>query len=206
MKIFDWWEITNICIAGEWNAVAGFVSRREELEKLIEPHLSKKKTADVIRFRGETRYVNELESGSPIEQQVWSAIWGLQYIYRAELAIESGDAEAAARWAYGVGRSHTELQFATKLGVDAGFALSDIQRTRWNYQARGRITKIKAPDTLTLARALAKHAEKKNWLAATPAEIEKDGVEACGKTVSGWLKEAALSRADFVEKRQRGNR
>lgn len=206
MEVRNWWETTVICIAGESNGLAGFTKRRAQLEKLIEPHLSKKKTADAIRFRGKTCYLSALDSGSATEQQLWSAIWALQCIYRADIAIERGDVEAAARWAYGVGRSHIELEFASKLGTDPASALARIQRTARLNRAKGRTTKKSVPKRLILQTALARHAHKKNWLKSIATELARGNFNACPKTISGWLKEAGLERSDYFNARQRRKR
>lgn len=191
MKKINWWAFIDICIAGERNAVKGFAKRRKELEKLIEPYLSKKKTEDAIRFRGKTRYVSLLDSGKRVEMKVWSAIWGLQCIYRAEIAIKNRDVESAVRWAYGVGRSHSELQFASKLGVSLDEAMAAAQRTRRNSQAKGRATR-KDISRERLQELLDKHRDERDWRKQIRRDLRAEGVEVSGRTISNRLKEFGL--------------
>jgi hypothetical protein len=199
METVNRWDTTGACIAGESSAIAGLAKRRYELERLIEPYLSKKKTADTIRFRGETRYVKPFGADST-QQQVHSAIWGLQFVYRAESAIEAGDTQAASLWAYWVGRFHIELQFASKLNIDVGAALANIQRSRRINQAKGHSSKKDIPRE-KLKELLVKYRGEKAWRKLICRDLRAAGLSVSGRTISDRLKELGLKHAKQAPKR-----
>ena len=78
--------------------------QRTQLEAIVAPCVTTKKSPFVIAFKGARRY---LKPGTP-ENKVIAAM-ALQFLYNAEAAHKAGDIDRAIRAAFGFGYKHYEV-------------------------------------------------------------------------------------------------
>lgn len=96
------WRGLDISIEGKPLAVDGLRKRREQLEALVEPHVTSKKTADIITFRGKKKYLSTRGGAA------FHAAIALQFLDKLESAWADGDIETAVRMAVGFANASTE--------------------------------------------------------------------------------------------------
>jgi hypothetical protein len=119
-SVKEWWWRFQPRIADEPLARDGLRKRRNELEAIVEPHLTTRKTEDAVLFQGKRRYV-EAKSREPGQENrlVWAAVLALQCLYNLEDAISAGDINAVIQWTYGFTRCDFDAMVIQRCGRDA---------------------------------------------------------------------------------------
>lgn len=123
------WSTFDVEIEGERLAKNGLRKRRQQLEAIVEPLATNKKTNDAILFKGKRRYL-----ATPLVKlgnKNRLAVHALQSIYIIEAAWKAGDIDKVVRATYQFARSDHDLWLVERAGmssIDAAF--SKIRRKR----------------------------------------------------------------------------
>jgi hypothetical protein len=112
------WRKRRLRIHGDPLSPDWLETRRQELETVIEPFLTTKKTNHIVEFRGKRRYL-AIDPRHPewVGRPGWAvlehphyAVLALQFLYRMESARSAGDIEKAIQMAIAFARTDAEVQ------------------------------------------------------------------------------------------------
>jgi hypothetical protein len=183
LDAMDWYRRIVPQIAGERRTTDGLVKRRAELQSLVRPHLTKRKTGDAILFEGRRRYLKPVGSEEEI-RLAWAAILALQCLYHLEAAMSAGDMDAVVCWTYGFAQCDFEVVIVQRCGWEVGNAISlwkfDTLMTRHRHQkhvnAGAKKRKFKTDDDRRrLKEVYEKNRNRPDWLKATTNDLLKQG-------------------------------
>ena len=185
------WSKLRFAIANETCPRDGLRKWREELEQIVAPQISKKRTPDIIRFRGKQNYFLHPD------MRTRTAANCLQFLYQLEDAIARGDdLDSIIGLAVAVGMSYSAIHqsnvFKSILsGKTAIDAILDNHRTKnMRVLTRKDKTELRDVPNLILETAVNRHRGKRDWLAQTTAEVirHRGGKKVSTKTVGTELK------------------
>ncbi len=111
------WSSVTVAIEGEPLAKDGLRKRREALEKIVEPYVTRRKTDDEILFRGKRRYL--VKPLFRIGKKNFYAVLALQHLYNIEAAWKAGDIDKVVRSTCGFATADHDRQLMVWTGVDS---------------------------------------------------------------------------------------
>jgi hypothetical protein len=178
--------------AGKHMTKEGLRKRRDELEAIVEPHLTTQKTRLPALFKGSGHYVGTFSPESTRQEVrlVAESLRALECIYNFEAAKESGDIDAALAWTYKFALVDFDVSVIQKCGVDAWVAVENWKLATAKGQNSHQLhvdagagkRKFKTDEQRRhLVEAFAKNRGRNDWLKAT----RDDTLPLCGfKTLS----------------------
>lgn len=215
-EIVEWWWRFRPRIAygpataegtggNEISAKDALRKRSKELEAIVEPHVTTRKTSDAILFKGRRRYVkSKLHDQGRENRLTWAAIFALQCIYNIEAAWKAGDVDAALHWTYGFARCDFDVMVIQRCGWEAwgAVALWELDtmkaRTRSKNQAKGpkkRLGESKLQDHDDLVKSLHDECrDKPRWMRRLRQALADKEVFAGTDTIRKRLKHLGIYR------------
>jgi hypothetical protein len=206
MSVIDWsWRFQPL-IANEPRAKDGLNKRRDELEAIVEPHVTTRKTRDAVRFKGERRYViAKLRKPTQEANQAWAAIFALQCLYNLDDAIAAGNINAVIQWTHGFSLCDFDVMAIKRCGWDAGVAIArfelDERIARSRHEKHVNAGKKKAKfkndeERSQLMAAYKNNRGRRDWLQGTTAELRNKDIF---PTLSTAAVKAELKRLGIVK-------
>jgi hypothetical protein len=138
-----WWEAFQFLplTAKKRLTKDGLRKRRDELEAMLEPYLTTRKTRWAVHFKGRQHYVGEIALGSNDKGRlVSSTICALQCISKIEVAREAGNIDAALEETYDFALHDLNVSIIQQCGWSAWRAVHywGLDREKKQTNARGR--------------------------------------------------------------------
>ena len=183
------WSGIDFGIGGEPLAKDGLRKKRQQLEAIVAPYVTTRKTADEILFNGKRRYLTKPVSSSGKEH--FFVVLALQYIYGIEAAWKAGDIDKVVRTSMGFATIAADLQLMEWSGVSGAEAAAfRVQAKRKRRMTREGNRELKAVPQLVLQSAYAEHRNKRDWLKRVTADVirHRGGDPVSSKTVREELR------------------
>jgi hypothetical protein len=180
--------------------------RKQELEEIVRPFVTTKKTKLVIEYRGKRRYFTNPRKTDWVERpkcealaRPASAVLALQFLYRMEAARAAGDIDTMINMAIAFARADSEVQNLYWFGADT-MQLAAAKQLSKQVRANTRLgkTALRNVSDEVLRRIYEKNYSNGNgWLKATTADINRE----CGlkKRVRPRTVSTELKRRHIVE-------
>jgi len=173
------WASVDVHIEGEPLAKDGLRKRRKQLEAIIKPLVTTRKTGDEIQFQGKRRFLKPIPS---LHAKYVHAVLALQHLYNIETAWEAGDIDKVVRATIGFVTSDHDRQLVEYAGVGSVEGAMETVRTKQN-RVRSRLGRSDLKDVadVLLISIVSKHkrSRKRNWLQLATKDISQQ----CGKQI-----------------------